>query len=238
MPTDGTPESNRAVIDWTRDSATPASMDKNGDDKPQLSISTLEGALWVAPGDWVLQGVKGEFYPCKPDIFASLYDEAPPIEPAGAELGGAAGAQGEMPLDQAAGHVGSNVLAASAAAAYAAGGEWPTVRFTGVPNPADAMPIFAKAAEFLRQWPDGSAEAVTIHVRMKGFPDTPVPGPRELAAWKVFAFTLITLDQVDADEAAAKAAAEPAPPAPVFPGERSYQPEPGTFDPTGYSLRR
>lgn len=39
-----------------------------------LMIRTLEGDHHVSPGDWVIQGVKGEFYPCKPDIFEVTYD--------------------------------------------------------------------------------------------------------------------------------------------------------------------
>lgn len=42
-------------------------------------IETLEGLLVVSPGDWVIRGVKGEFYPVKPDIFLDTYvivDEA------------------------------------------------------------------------------------------------------------------------------------------------------------------
>lgn len=35
---------------------------------------TLEGPLKVSPGDWIIKGVNGEFYPCKPDIFAATYD--------------------------------------------------------------------------------------------------------------------------------------------------------------------
>ncbi|QUE25610.1 hypothetical protein SEA_FRANSOYER_60 [Microbacterium phage Fransoyer] len=38
-------------------------------------IPTLEGQMVVSSGDWVIQGVKGEFYPCKPDIFAESYEE-------------------------------------------------------------------------------------------------------------------------------------------------------------------
>jgi hypothetical protein len=38
------------------------------------TISTLEGELTVSIGDWIIKGVKGEFYPCKPDIFAMTYD--------------------------------------------------------------------------------------------------------------------------------------------------------------------
>lgn len=78
----GTPESNREIIDWTKGSETPASMDKrpmpalggNYQDVPQLSIATLEGAHWVSPGDWIIKGVNGEFYPCKPDIFEKTYE--------------------------------------------------------------------------------------------------------------------------------------------------------------------
>lgn len=79
MQATGTPESNRTVIDWTRDSHTPASMDKNADGVQQLSISTLEGVHWVTPGDWVIRGVAGEHYPCKSDIFERTYEAADPV---------------------------------------------------------------------------------------------------------------------------------------------------------------
>lgn len=39
-------------------------------------IHTLEGDLTVRPGDWVITGVKGERYACKPDIFAATYERA------------------------------------------------------------------------------------------------------------------------------------------------------------------
>jgi len=41
-----------------------------------LVISTLEGDMTAEPGDWIIKGVKGEFYPCKPDIFAATYEPA------------------------------------------------------------------------------------------------------------------------------------------------------------------
>lgn len=41
-----------------------------------LDIVTLEGVMRANVGDWVIQGVKGELYPCKPDIFAATYDPA------------------------------------------------------------------------------------------------------------------------------------------------------------------
>lgn len=44
-------------------------------------IHTLEGVLTCSPGDFVIKGVKGEFYPCKPDVFEATYEpiaECPP----------------------------------------------------------------------------------------------------------------------------------------------------------------
>jgi len=50
-----------------------------------MVIATLEGEMQAKPGDWIIRGVQGEFYPCKPDIFAATYepadvDEAPASE--------------------------------------------------------------------------------------------------------------------------------------------------------------
>lgn len=39
-----------------------------------LHIETLEGVMRADIGDWIICGVKGEFYPCKPDIFAATYE--------------------------------------------------------------------------------------------------------------------------------------------------------------------
>lgn len=39
-----------------------------------LIIPTLEGDHEAQPGDWIIQGVKGELYPCKPDIFEATYE--------------------------------------------------------------------------------------------------------------------------------------------------------------------
>lgn len=40
----------------------------------KLCIHTLEGILTADIGDWVIKGIRGEFYPCKPDIFAETYE--------------------------------------------------------------------------------------------------------------------------------------------------------------------
>ena len=42
--------------------------------EPSWMIRTLEGDMHGSPGDWIIKGVKGELYPCKPDIFAATYD--------------------------------------------------------------------------------------------------------------------------------------------------------------------
>lgn len=39
-----------------------------------VTIHTLEGDMKVSPGDYVIKGVKGEFYPCRPDIFEATYE--------------------------------------------------------------------------------------------------------------------------------------------------------------------
>lgn len=41
----------------------------------QLFIPTREGEMAANPGDWIIRGVKGEFYPCKPDIFEATYEK-------------------------------------------------------------------------------------------------------------------------------------------------------------------
>lgn len=40
----------------------------------RVYIPTLEGVMEVKDGDWIIRGVKGEIYPCKPDIFEATYD--------------------------------------------------------------------------------------------------------------------------------------------------------------------
>lgn len=42
-----------------------------------MGIKTLEGVMTISEGDWIIKGVKGEYYPCKPDIFAATYE---PVE--------------------------------------------------------------------------------------------------------------------------------------------------------------
>jgi len=46
----------------------------NSDGTDRLVITTLEGIHLVSWGDWIIQGVQGELYPCKPDIFEATYE--------------------------------------------------------------------------------------------------------------------------------------------------------------------
>lgn len=48
----------------------------------ELIIATLEGPLHASPGDWIIKGIKGEFYPCKPDVFEKTYEPVEQAKPA------------------------------------------------------------------------------------------------------------------------------------------------------------
>ena len=56
---------------WRKVGMTPELFDK---ETGNLSIRTLEGTMVANPGDWIIQGVKGEVYPCKADIFDATYE--------------------------------------------------------------------------------------------------------------------------------------------------------------------
>jgi len=42
-----------------------------------FEVATLEGMMRGNPGDWIIRDVKGEIYPCKPDVFEATYDPVP-----------------------------------------------------------------------------------------------------------------------------------------------------------------
>lgn len=46
------------------------------EERGALMIQTLEGEMQASYGDYIIKGVKGEFYPCKPDIFELTYEKA------------------------------------------------------------------------------------------------------------------------------------------------------------------
>ena len=53
----------------------PVQIDYDAPDNPILKIETLEGLMIATEGDYIIKGVQGEFYPCKPDIFAETYEK-------------------------------------------------------------------------------------------------------------------------------------------------------------------
>ena len=48
--------------------------DRHPDGRSEINVLTLEGCHIASRGDWLIRGIQGEHYPCKPDIFAATYD--------------------------------------------------------------------------------------------------------------------------------------------------------------------
>lgn len=65
----GTAASQSAIVNWSG-----GQVLGMFDHAYYLEIRTLEGVMRADPMDWIIKGVHGEFYPCKPDIFAATYD--------------------------------------------------------------------------------------------------------------------------------------------------------------------
>jgi hypothetical protein len=72
------------IIEWIeyhdgtiyRDTQVCGGCGPGGEDWGSFEIGTLEGDMEISPMDYVIRGVQGEFYPCKPDIFAATYEPA------------------------------------------------------------------------------------------------------------------------------------------------------------------
>lgn len=76
-PKDGDPSREGAVVRYFRHPGIPGDRPCKHCGKRMHDhgwIDTLEGGHIVCPGDWIITGVKGEHYPCKPDIFAATYE--------------------------------------------------------------------------------------------------------------------------------------------------------------------
>jgi hypothetical protein len=73
---DGTADGAVPIIDWiTAGQGSAEYLDPaEATHRPAIVIDTLEGTVYASLGDWVIKGVAGEFYPCKPDIFAATYE--------------------------------------------------------------------------------------------------------------------------------------------------------------------
>ena len=72
---------------WLRDALIDDDIFAHEADPDFIFIKTLEGLMEAKPGDWIIRGVKGELYPCKPDIFAMTYD---PVDEQDIEVTGVA----------------------------------------------------------------------------------------------------------------------------------------------------
>ena len=67
------------AIEWIRDNDGSAWLETRiatASRPAVIAIETLEGTMNAQPGDWIIRGVQGEFYPCKPDIFEATYEPA------------------------------------------------------------------------------------------------------------------------------------------------------------------
>ena len=64
------------AVQWFKMGDHPAVLESQGNSGPYPYIDTLEGPHLVSQGDWIITGVKGEHYPCKPDIFEMTYEPA------------------------------------------------------------------------------------------------------------------------------------------------------------------
>ena len=68
-------DGNLSTVEKLMEGSTCESVEQDICD-PALVIVTLEGKMRAEVGDWIIRGVKGELYPCKPDIFAQTYEVA------------------------------------------------------------------------------------------------------------------------------------------------------------------
>ena len=69
-----TGENRREVLKFAMPKLSKTALDGAETMRLPVVISTLEGDMTASPGDWIIKGVNGEFYPCKPDIFAKTYE--------------------------------------------------------------------------------------------------------------------------------------------------------------------
>ena len=87
MRTDGTLDTANAIAAWAGKGVYPSSFNPQRNTCWEMTVYTLEGAMRADEGDWIIQGVQGEFYPCKPDIFEATYEPVADTEGVAAEGG-------------------------------------------------------------------------------------------------------------------------------------------------------
>ena len=68
-----------AIEEWSGGAAARVHRDiVDGPEDSRLSVSTREGLMMAYPGDYIMRGVKGEFYPCGEEIYRETYEEVEP----------------------------------------------------------------------------------------------------------------------------------------------------------------
>lgn len=68
---DGSPITAKDIVEWVGEGGANWTAEKGW---KAIYIQTLEGEMRADIGDWIIRGVNGEFYPCKPDIFTATYE--------------------------------------------------------------------------------------------------------------------------------------------------------------------
>lgn len=63
------------IYEWAKPNALLANYNRSAGHCSRISIYTLEGQMSASPGDYIIKGIKGEFYLCKPDIFEATYEK-------------------------------------------------------------------------------------------------------------------------------------------------------------------
>lgn len=63
-----------SLAEWCGGAVVDIDMWESGHAPLGVNIETLEGTMSAGLGDWIIRGVQGEFYPCKPEIFTATYD--------------------------------------------------------------------------------------------------------------------------------------------------------------------
>lgn len=75
MQFDSSPQSAHDIIEEALKHGVEITCEHDGGESHVLKIPTLEGVMTASPGDYIIRGVKGEFYPCKPDIFWNNHEQ-------------------------------------------------------------------------------------------------------------------------------------------------------------------
>jgi PhoPQ-activated pathogenicity-related protein len=71
-------QNGREIASWAHEGCDPAMNAIILVASTYLEVRTLEGHMVANYGDWIIKGINGEFYPCKPDIFEKTYEQVEP----------------------------------------------------------------------------------------------------------------------------------------------------------------